>query len=191
MRTNHPAEIQNLITNGHSPILPFEVDMLRTELSQLGVAQDELSRLLGEAMEQSSETWHDNAPADAVNSQSRILTERAEKIIGELSNATVVEYPNSEETKITLGSIVGIRYKGDEETEDMLLTGVSRNVPDSMSNELDAITVRSPLGAVLLGRAAGENATYLVNGRPLEVEIIGVQQIEANSSFDLSITAQP
>ena len=46
-------------------MLPFEQRELEVELLGHTATQQELSKLLGEAMNTTSETWHDNAQADA------------------------------------------------------------------------------------------------------------------------------
>jgi transcription elongation GreA/GreB family factor len=161
-------------------MLPFEDRALRAELGRLGLAQGELSTLLGEAMGQSSETWHDNAPADAVNLQSKVVTGRAEQVIKYLQHGVLVAYPAPDETSITLGSVIGIQYPDTDEVDQFLLTGVSRTVPelkpDTPYENLDVVTVRSPLGAAILGAIAGDNLVYVANQRSLNVNIVDVAQ---------------
>lgn len=184
MLTNQPPVLRDIITEEKSPMLPFEHAMLRGELQNLGVAQSALSRLLGEAMQQSSETWHDNAPADAINHESRMLSARAEQIIATLGKAVIVGYPEVDDGSITLGTIVGVKYQGDDEVEHLLLTGVARNAPNFSSEaniplQLQIVTAQSPLGSAILGRKPGDTPQYQVKNSMLRIAIDSVQQLKA------------
>lgn len=184
MLTNQPHVLRDIITEEKSPMLPFEHALLHGELQDLGVAQSALSRLLGEAMQQSSETWHDNAPADAINHEGRILSARAEQIIATLGRVVVVGYPTADDESITLGTIVGIKYQGDDEVEHLLLTGVTRNAPHfsfdaNIPGPLQIVTAQSPLGSAILGHKPGDTPQYEVRDRMLCVAIDSVQQLKA------------
>lgn len=182
MLTNQPFVLRDIITEEKLPMLPFEHAMLRGELRDLGVAQSALSSLLGEAMQQSSETWHDNAPADAINHEGRMLSARAEQIIATLEKSVIVGYPEVDDESITLGMIVGVKYQGDVEIEHLLLTGITRNTPNFSSKAcvprpLQIITAQSPLGIAILGRKPGDAPQYEVRDRILRIEIDNVQQL--------------
>ena len=182
--SNTSGTIRELLRQGQYPILAFERALLRLELERFGVEQGVLGKLLGEAMEQSSETWHDNAPADAINHESRILSQRAEKTITQLDSAVVVTYPEADYTTVTLGSILGIMRPGDTNIELLLLTGLSRNAPHLRGNKLvpgglDVVTVHSPIGEAVLGLELGSIASYEANARRLSFEVASVDQIIA------------
>lgn len=182
MRNNNSSEIKKIINEGYTPVLRFEERVLRAELGRLGLEQDGLSRLLGEAMEQSSETWHDNAPADAVNYQSKLLAGQAETIIGDLKRAVAVDYPRQGTETATLGSIVSVTYGRDYEVSDMLIAGLCRKLPKltekaPFGDEVEVATIRSPLGAAVLGLAMGDSVTYDANGRKITVVVSKVQQV--------------
>lgn len=184
MLTNQPPVLRDIITEEKSPMLPFEHAMLSGELQDLGVAQSALSRLLGEAMQQSSETWHDNAPADAINHEGRMLSARAEQLIATLGKAVIVGYPEVDDERIILGTIVGIKYQGDDEIEHLLLTGVTRNAPHfsteaDIPRPLQIVTAQSPLGSAILGRKPGDTPQYEVRDRMLRIAIDSVQQLKA------------
>lgn len=183
MIKNNFAEVRQLLKDGRSPMLPFERDILRLELARLGVEQGELGRLLGEAMDQSSETWHDNAPADAINHHSRVIANRAEKVIADLGSAVLLDYPDPSDRVATLGSIIGVVYPGETEAESLLLTGLCRTAPTIKEGapfpaDLEVITARSPLGEAVIGAQVGRTALYHANGRSLAVEIASIQQFD-------------
>src|SRR3954467_2351016 len=122
MINNTAPDVKQLLKEGRNPILPFERDMLVAELEKLGIEQTDLGRLLAEAMDQSSETWHDNAPADAVNNQARLLTQRAEGLIRNLGSALLLNYPDPSDGIATIGSIVQVRYPGESNTDGLFVT---------------------------------------------------------------------
>jgi len=64
--------------------------------------------------------------------------------------------------------VVTVRYEGDDDTLTFLLG--SR---EDAGGAVDVYSPSSPLGAALLGKAAGDAASYtLPNGTKLSVEII-------------------
>ena len=162
MLKNTPDTIKNALAEGRFPFMAFEKEILQAELEALGVEQGILGKLLGDAMEQSSETYHDNAPADAVNSLSTVVAKRAETIIAQLMAAVLVDYPDPEEELATIGSIVRLDFDG-HGTDTLLLTGLSRRAPElrgAVPEIDDVITVRSPLGLAVIGLSIGDIALY-------------------------------
>ena len=176
-------EIGSLAEQGQIPLLPFEDRDLRRELVGLGEKQAHLGVLLGEARRQSSETWHDNAPADAVNAEGTIVASRAQSIIDALRGALICEYPAGDETTITLGSLVGLRFGNSDELEYYLLTGFSRMAPTftdgvKTPETFGVATVQSPMGKELLGRKVGDQASYSVNDRQIKFLVGSLVQVQ-------------
>lgn len=179
--------ITDALSRGLSPILPFETDTASDLLRNLNAKQEELGATLGDAMRQSSETWHDNAPADAINAESKTVTARALRTINILTNAVVIDYTATEEDGATLGSLVTIYYDADD-MEEVMITGSVRELPNDIDElvkknatpdiDLSIITVGSPLGIALLGKRPGERAEFAVNGRTTSVGIVDVKQYQ-------------
>jgi len=161
---------------GRTPILPFEEQLLRSRLNQLGVKQTQLGKLLGETMDQSSETWHDNHAAEMISQDSRGMTDEANHIIGTLRAARVVPYGGVEPIVpgiATLGNVVQVNF-GDKEWVSMLLTGVSSSLPEELEavNEgVEVLSIASPLGAAILDAEKGAVVSYEVNSRSLTASI--------------------
>jgi transcription elongation GreA/GreB family factor len=179
---NIVPEIKRSIEAGHAPMLPFERDLLLADITKHGAHQKELAGLISEAMDQTSETWHDNAPADAIFAQSHLLGKRAEQTLTELRSAAIFEYPKPGNRSILLGSIVEVNYPGETESEHVLLTGVSRIAPEvradaPVPSEFEVVTVRSPLGEALLGREEGETAVYRIQQRKMAVGVLSIVQL--------------
>ena len=70
---------------------------------------------------------------------------------------------------VEAGSVVAIRYAGDDATERYLVGSI-----EERRDGLEVISPASPLGQALLGRRAGERVTYEAVGRTLDVEIVTV-----------------
>lgn len=184
-RSSGAPEVKTVLESGRIPLLPFEEYLLRQRLGKLGIKQQELGKLLGEAMNQSSETWHDNAPADAINRESEQLVKEARQIGETLLNSVGVPYPGAGQEGATVGSIVGVRYAEDEEPTPVLLTGYVRQLPETadggLSADLDVCTVRSPLGQALLGLTTGEATSYTANQRRISINVDFVQALTPES----------
>ncbi|HKR81599.1 MAG TPA: hypothetical protein VJR27_01210 [Candidatus Saccharimonadales bacterium] len=168
--------LQEIRSSGKQPILPFEETTLRARLDELGVRQRDLGHLLGEVMDQSSETWHDNHAAEMIAADSRGLGDEAEKIIRTLQTAYVASY-GSVEPEVpggaTLGSIVDIEFSPGD-TVSMLLTGAISELPEDITvyyPGMEATTISSPLGAAVLNAQSGAEVTFEINQRSMGVKV--------------------
>lgn len=85
-----------------------------------------------------------------------------------LENAEIVEGGNSSE--VITGSVVAIRYAGDDDVERYLVGSI-----EEQHQDLEVISPGSPLGQALLGRRAGETISYETpTGAKLAVELVEV-----------------
>ena len=72
---------------------------------------------------------------------------------------------------VAAGSVVTIRYVGDEDEERYLLGSI-----EEQADGLDVISPGSPLGGALIGRSAGDTVSdETPTGAQLEVEITSVE----------------
>jgi len=99
------AKIRENLGEGLLPILPIEAALLQEQRQWLIARQQELARELNDAMSQTSETWHDNAPADAINLEGSRNSMSGEKIGNAIRHAVVYEYPTQTD-EVTLGSLI-------------------------------------------------------------------------------------
>jgi transcription elongation GreA/GreB family factor len=178
--------IKALLSEGKVPLLPFEHALLGEQLEQHTADQKVLGRLIFEAMEQSSETWHDNAPADAINHESRTLSKRADVTLSALRDGEALPYPTEEDPRVTLGSLVGIEFSAGEDIEYVLLTGFCREIPTEFQQHLPAdtapITINSPLGGALFDAAPEDAVSYtLANGRSVTVRVAKLHQFSPDT----------
>ena len=84
-----------------------------------------------------------------------------------VDNAVIVEDPGDSGV-VAPGSIVSIRYKGDDEVERYLLGSIEER------QDLDVISPSSPMGQALVGAKPGETINYEAPGGTLAVEIVSI-----------------
>jgi transcription elongation factor GreA len=79
----------------------------------------------------------------------------------------VVEDAGGATETVAAGTVVGIRYEGDDEVERFLVGSI-----EERHEELNVVSPGSPLGKALLGRRAGETVEYESPGGVLRVSIV-------------------
>lgn len=111
----------------------------------------------------------ENAEYHAAKEEKAKMEARVAKIAGILENAVIVEEGESHE--VIVGSVVHLRYEGDDDDEvERYLVGSIEERHD----DLHVVSPSSPLGEQLLGRAAGDTVTYAAPTGELTVEIVQV-----------------
>lgn len=86
-----------------------------------------------------------------------------------LENHVIVEAGSGAEVRV--GSVVTIRYEGDDDTEQYLIGSIEERHDDH-----EVMSPGSPLGSALLGSKVGETVRYETpTGVELGVEIVGIE----------------
>lgn len=86
-----------------------------------------------------------------------------------LENHVIVEAGGTSEVRV--GSVVTIRYDGDDDTERYLIGSI-----EERHDDLEVMSPGSPLGTALLGRKVGDTVEYETpTGATLAVEIVGIE----------------
>jgi transcription elongation factor GreA len=70
---------------------------------------------------------------------------------------------------VAAGSVVGLRYEGDDEVERFLIGSI-----EERRDDVSVVSPGSPLGQALLGHRAGETVSYDAPSGTLKVEITEV-----------------
>src|ERR687897_545361 len=87
---------------------------------------------------------------------------------GRVENAEIVEADGNDQ--VSHGSVVSIRYAGDDEVERYLIGSI-----EERHDDLDVISPSSPLGEALIGSTPGDSVTFTApTGAALQVEVVGV-----------------
>ncbi len=85
-----------------------------------------------------------------------------------LGNHVIVEAGGSDEVRT--GSVVTIRYEGDDDTERYLLGSI-----EERSDDLEVVSPGSALGEAMMGKKAGDTVSYETpTGATLNVEIVSI-----------------
>ena len=138
------AELDDLTTRG------------RVEIAR----QIESARALGDL----SENGDYHAAKDAQGK----MESRVRQLQAMLASAVIVD-PQASGGAVAAGSIVGLRYAGDEDIERYLVGSI-----EERRDDVAVISVGSPLGTALLGHRVGESVRYAAPNGDLEVEIVSV-----------------
>jgi len=150
-----------------SELSPAAYQRLKAELDELtgegriDIARKiEAARALGDLSE--------NGDYHAAKDQQGKMEARIRQLQGILQDAKIVEGAATD-GKVGVGSVVEIRFQGDDDTETYLVGHI-----EERHDEFEVVSPGSPLGASLLGKAPGEKADYEVNGNTITVEIVRV-----------------
>ena len=141
------AELEDLTTRG------------RVEIARA----IEAARALGDLSE--------NADYHAAKDSQGKMESRVRQIQATLARAQIVADVGaaSPTGTVSAGSIVSIRYEGDEDVERFLVGSIEERHED-----LNVVSPRSPLGQALLGKGPGDVVEYEAPGGKLRVEIVKV-----------------
>jgi transcription elongation GreA/GreB family factor len=173
--------IRALLKADMLPVLPFEKTQISEQIEKVKREQDEMGKELGEVNHQGSETWHDNFAANNIQRNSVVVSKRGHMLAEVQSSAVELDYPD-DIGEITLGSIVVLMFGDEDKTVPAMLTGFASDSA-SMGPTFEGITlftVKSPLGARLLGARAGEVVDFEVNGDHRTVRVVSVEQFDPN-----------
>lgn len=94
---------------------------------------------------------------------------RIRQISAVLADAVVVDDRTRGGDRVTVGTVVHLRFAGDDDVERFLVGSI-----EERHDDLEVLSPGSPLGQALMGAAPGDRRTYEVNGRTLEVEIVSI-----------------
>jgi transcription elongation factor GreA len=139
------AELHDLTTRGR-------VDIAR---------KIETARELGDLSE--------NGDYHAAKEEQGKMEGRIRQLHSLIENAEIVE-ATADGGVVGLGSVVGIRYQGDDDVEKYLIGSI-----EERHDDLDVISPSSPLGEALLGSSAGDDVTFTApTGADLKVTVVSI-----------------
>ena len=144
-------------------------DRLRAELEELtgegriDIAHKiEAARALGDLSE--------NGDYHAAKEQQGKMEARIRQITGTLQDAVVVDVSAAESTNVVVGTVVTLRFEGDDAAERFLVGSI-----EERHDNAEVLSPGSPLGQAVMGAAAGDRRTYEVNGNQLGIEILAIE----------------
>lgn len=125
--------------------------------------QIEKARQLGDLKENSD--YH--AAKDAQGK----MEARIRQLAAILEGAEIVDDQSAGGDSVAPGTIVGIRYEGDDDVERFLVGSIEEQPEDE---SVTVVSPDSPLGKELIGKKKGEVFAYDAPGGQLKVEIVEV-----------------
>jgi transcription elongation factor GreA len=158
------------VTEGTTHLTRATYERLQAELEDLTtrgrveVARAiEAARALGDLSE--------NGDYHAAKDTQGKMESRIRQLQATLSKAEIVDDAGaaSPSGAVSAGSIVAIRYEGDEDVERFLVGSI-----EERHDDLNVVSPGSPLGQALLGKSPGEVVEYQAPGGTLRVEIVKV-----------------
>ena len=143
-------------------------DRLRAELQDLttrgrvDIAQTiETARELGDLKE--------NADYHAARDDQGRMEARIRQLQSLVDNAVIVDSSQTSDT-VAAGSVVALRYEGDEDTDRFLVGSI-----EERRDDVAVVSPQSPLGQALIGRRKGDVVSYQAPGGNLKVEIVDIE----------------
>jgi len=142
--------------------LVAELEDLRTR-GRVEIARAiEAARALGDLSE--------NGDYHAAKDSQGKMEARIRQLSALLEGAMVVDSAaSSADGAVGTGSLVSLRYIGDEDVERYLIGSI-----EERHEGVSVVSPNSPLGQALMGRRRGDKVSYDAPSGPLEVEIVEV-----------------
>jgi transcription elongation factor GreA len=145
-------------------------DKLHAELEDLkGPRRQEIIEKISAARDEGD--LKENGGYHAAKDEQGKQEARIRQLTDLLRKATVGEAPK-EVTNAATGTVITVKFAGDDETEKFLLG--SREIAGSTG--LTVYSPESALGAAIMGAKPGAKVTYQApNGRDISVEVVGIE----------------
>jgi transcription elongation factor GreA len=146
---------------------PAAYDRLKSEYDDLTTrGRVEIARKIEAARELGD--LSENGDYHAAKEEQGKMEGRIRQLSSMLENAEIVEDAGGSD--VSHGSVVGIRYEGDDDVEKYLIGSI-----EERHDDLDVISPSSPLGEALLGAAKGDKVSFTApTGAELSVEVVSI-----------------
>jgi transcription elongation factor GreA len=156
------AQIHELSAAAHERLVAEMTEM--TTVGRIEIARKiEAARELGDLSE--------NGDYHAAKEEQGKMEGRIRQLEAILEDAVIVEDAGGS-GEVGTGSVVSIRYSGDDDVERYLIGSI-----EERHDDLEVMSPGSPLGAALLGHAAGDAVSFQApNGSTIGVEILEVER---------------
>ncbi len=152
-------QLHHLSRDAHDR-LQAELDDLTTR-GRVDIARKiEAARELGDLTE--------NGDYQAAKEEQGKMEARIRHITAMLRDVEIVESASSE--RVEAGSVVELRYEGEDDTERYLVGSIEERRGDVL-----VVSPGSPLGAALLGSRPGDTVEFEAPTGPLRVEVVSIE----------------
>ncbi len=162
------------IVEGGVYCMEFEVPLIEARMESVGLAIQDVAVDISAAMDQSSETWHDNAPADAAFAHLNKLDQDKHRLTIAQRRLVQLPYPTPDMGIVTVGSLITCEMKDDE--FGLLIVG---NAPVHHPHDYEGNDIASlvaPIPRALLGLEVGDETNFTVGDRVQSVAVRAIDQ---------------
>lgn len=168
-----PIHVLGGFTRPERLLLPHEPELVKAEVRRLAETQAVNAEIFGEAMDQSSESFHDNAPAEVIRDGQERIVDWARMYNRLLADHVVVGYPDPESNEVQLGSRVTVSIN---KMAGFMVDIVGFVRPD-VDQDGDIVTSNheSPIVKAVMGLGVGDVGS-LEGNPPRPVEILAIDQ---------------
>jgi transcription elongation factor GreA len=150
-------------------LTPEAHQKLQAELENLkGPVRQEIIARISAARDEGD--LKENGGYHAAKEDQGKLEGRIRQLEDMLRKAEVGETP-PDDGIVEPGMVVTYKFVGDDDDEAETFLLGAREIEDD-ATDLKAYSPQSPLGSAILGKKQGDHASYEVNGKSLEVEIL-------------------
>lgn len=158
------------MTNAETRLSRAAYDRLQTELHDLETrGRVDIAGIIERARELGD--LSENADYHAAKEDQGRMEGRIRQLKSILEHAVVLDDEGPVEAGVvSTGSIVTLRYEGDDDTERYLIGSI-----EERRGDLSVISPNSPLGQALLGKGPGQTVGYEAPGGTLRVEIVEIE----------------
>jgi len=156
------------VTGDTTQLTPATYERLRAELEDLTTrGRVEIARAIeaARALGDLSENGDYHAAKD---SQGK-MEARIRQLQATLKTAEVVDKKGGIQQTVEAGTVVTIRYEGDDDVERFFVGSI-----EERGEGVEVVSPGSPLGKALIGRGKGDEVEYEAPGGKLRVEIVAV-----------------
>jgi transcription elongation GreA/GreB family factor len=147
-------------------VLEEDKQWARQRIAELEKAIQELGPEFNVALTQSNETWHDNAPFDALRDTQALYVAEMQQLKEVLAKASI-SMPKRVNGKVSIGNIVHLK-NGTRQTHFLLAGHWTYRVAEQHDGAT-VVSCVSPLGSVLLGAAVGQEVIIPTTGKKVGV----------------------
>lgn len=151
----------NYLTQGGYERIKHELEELKT------TGRAEAAYAIAEARSQGD--LSENAEYDAAKDAQGLLELKISELETVMSNARVIDESQIDTSKVAI--LVNVTIKNTKTGKEMTYKLVSESEADAKSSK---ISITSPIGKGLLGKAIGEKAQIQTPGGPIEFEIVDI-----------------
>jgi transcription elongation GreA/GreB family factor len=149
-------------------ILEHDKEYARRRILELEAEIQGLGPEFYDVFNQSSETWHDNAPFDALRDRQAVLVAELAGLKRALA-AALPSIPKARKGTISIGSRVVVRNQQNDKVATYYIAGDWTPHAGSVRDEAIVISRRSPLAEAICGKKVGDIATFK---HPLVIEAL-------------------